>query len=186
MRRWQHVGFGIAVTCVVAAAVGLRRDTPAREIAAPNGAVSQEQRRVESHHDLLQRVEQQAPGFGGMFIDANGRLAVYLADPATLPAARAAIQAVFGEDRIPAAGVRALQGQYTISQLKTWTERARALFENSDVTLIDLDEARNRVTIGLADDLQIEAVERALSSLEIPREAVVIEPSERIRPVTRR
>ena len=58
------------------------------------------------------------------------------------------------------------------------------MFQNTDVTLIDLDEAKNRVAIGVADDSQIGAVERALSSLGVPREAVVIEPSERIRPVS--
>jgi hypothetical protein len=186
MRRWKIVASGIAVGCVVAAAVGLRRNLPATTIVAATQAVSQEPATVESSDDLLVRVEERAPGFGGMFIDADGRLVVYLVDPATLPAARAVIEAVFGADRIPTAGVRAVQGQYTISQLKAWTESARVLFENPDVTLIDLNEAKNRVTIGVADDSQINAVERPLSSLGIPREAVVIEPSGRIRPVAHR
>ena len=47
------------------------------------------------HDDLLLRVERMAPGFGGMFIDPNGRLAVYLLDPSQLSAARSAIEAVF-------------------------------------------------------------------------------------------
>ena len=182
MRHWKIAAPSIAVACV-AAAVAVSRDNPARHVVAASQVVVQEPAGVESYDDRLVRVEQRAPGFGGMFIDADGRLAVYLADPATLPAARAAIEAIFGEDRIPKAGIRSLQGQYTISQLKAWTERASALFQNPAVTLIDLDEAKNRVAIGVADDSPIEAVERALSSLGVPREAVVIERSERIRPV---
>lgn len=146
-------------------------------------AVTQEPRTVERYDERLVRVEQRAPGFGGMFIDTRGRLAVYLLDRAALPAARAAIETIFGADRIPAAGVRAVQGQYTISQLKAWTEQARVVLQHPGVTLVDLDEARNRVTIGVADNSQIGRVERMLSALRIPRKAVIIERSKPIRPV---
>lgn len=141
---------------------------------------------METYDDLLVRVEQSAPGFGGMFIDPDGRLAVYLLVPSQLLAARAAIEAVFGPDRVPAAGIRALQGQYTVSQLKRWTERAAALFEIPGVTAIDLDEARNRVLIGVEDDARARAVEQALSRLDIPREAVDVLPTEQIKPLIRR
>jgi hypothetical protein len=43
--------------------------------------------------------------------------------------------------------VRALHGQYTASQLKGWTERAARMLEMSGVTMVDLDEAKNRVAI---------------------------------------
>ena len=35
---------------------------------------------MDRYDDLLVRVEQQVPGFGGMFVDREGRLAVYLLD----------------------------------------------------------------------------------------------------------
>jgi hypothetical protein len=176
-------GCGITVLCAAAAAVALRRDIPARTVIAASHVVSQDGQRVESYDERLVRVQRRAPGFGGMFIDTRGRLAVYLIDRATLPAARAAIEAVFGPERIPTAGLRAVQGQYTISQLKAWTEQARAVFQNTDVTLVDLDEARNRVTIGVAADSQINAVKRMLSALGIPRKGVIIGRSNRIRPL---
>jgi hypothetical protein len=185
-RRWKIAASGIGLACLVAVGVALRRDIPARMVVATSQAVSQEPGRVESQDDLFVRVEEGAPGFGGMFIGADGRLAVYLVDPATVAAARAAIEEVFGADRVPTAGIRALQGQFTISELKAWTESARGVFEHADVTLIDLDEAKNRVTIGVADDSQVNAVERAISSLGIPREAVIIEPLQRIRPMAPR
>jgi hypothetical protein len=140
---------------------------------------------MEIYDDLLVRVEERAPGFGGMFIGQDGRLAVYLLDTSQLARARSAIEAVFGAEQVPAAGVHALQGRYTVSQLKQWTELATKMLETSGVTTLDLDEARNRVAIGLEDDSRTPVVERALVSLGIPREAVVIEVTGQIRPVGR-
>jgi len=146
---------------------------------------SQEPSAMESFDDLLVRVEERAPGFGGMFIGQDGRLVVYLLDPSQLAAARSAIEAVFGAQRVPTAGVRARQGQYTVSQLKRWTERAAGMLELSGVTMVDLDEAKNRVAIGLEDKSVTPTVEQALVSLGIPRAAVVIEVTGQIRPMAR-
>jgi hypothetical protein len=147
---------------------------------------SQEGSRMETDDDRLVRVEEKAPGFGGMFIDPDGRLAVYLLDSAELPPARSAIESVFGASRVPSVGVRALKGQYTISQLKAWTERTGAFLEMPGVTMVDLDEATNRVAIGVADESRTEAVRQALSSLGIPRAAVAVQVTGQIRPVNRR
>jgi hypothetical protein len=122
---------------------------------------------MESYDDLLLRVEKKVPGFGGMFIDHNGRLAVYLVDPLQLPAARSAIEGVFGSQRLPAAGVRALKGQYTISQLKRWKKRAAVMLEKPGITAVDLDEVKNRVAIGIEVDSLKPKVEQVLLSLGI-------------------
>jgi hypothetical protein len=138
---------------------------------------------METYDDLLLRVERMARGFGGMFIEQDGRLAVYLLNTSQLPSARSAIVAVFGPERIPAAGMRAIQGQYTISQLKMFTERARALLEIRGVTLIDLNEAKNRVTVGIEDASRTQTVERAIASLKIPRAAMDLHVTGPIKPV---
>lgn len=140
---------------------------------------------METYDDLLVRVEERAPGFGGMFISRDGRLAVYLLDPSQLAVARSAIEAVFGPKRVPPSGVYALKGQYTVSQLKQWTERAAEMFEMRGVAMVDLDEAENRVAIGLEDKSWIPKVEQKLVSLGIPRAAVLIEVTGKIRPVDR-
>ena len=138
---------------------------------------------MESVDDLLVRVEEQAPGFGGMLIDADGRLAVYVLKPSQLGAARSAIEAVFGADHVPEKGVRALQGRYVVSQLKRWMELAARVLGLPGVTAVHLDEARNGVAIGVEDDSRRQAVEEALSGLAIPREAVVIEVTGEILPL---
>ena len=141
---------------------------------------------METHDDLLLRVERMAPGFGGMFIEVDGRLAVYLLDTLQVSAARSAIETVFGPS-LTAGGVRAVQGQYTVSQLKAWTERASAVvLDVPGVTMVDLNEAKNRVTIGVEDDSRTQTVKDVLSSLKIPREAVLIQVTGQINPVNPR
>jgi hypothetical protein len=144
-------------------------------------STSQEPRRLETQDDLLVRVEKRVPGFGGMFVDAEGRLTVYLLDTSQLAAARAAIEFVFGPGRVPAAGIRAVRGRYSVSQLKMWMERGGDVLSVPGVTLVDLDEASNRVAIGVDDRTRIRAVEQALASLKVPREAVVIQVTGPIR-----
>ena len=165
----------IAVACALAAA-----------IVKPGAVTSQESTRMETQDDRLVRVEKQAPGFGGMFVDSDGQLVLYLLDTSQLPAARSAVEAVFGPDHVPAAGVRAVKGQYTVSQLAAWTRRASAVFRLKGVTFVDLDEARNRVAIGVEDRSRVTAVEKTVASLKVPRAAVVIDVTGAIRPVGRR
>jgi sulfur carrier protein ThiS len=135
---------------------------------------------METWDDRLLRVEKRALGFGGMFTGEDGRLVVYLLDPSQIATARAAIEAVFGASQVPAAGMRALRGQYTVSQLKRWSQRGNKLLEMQGITMVDLDEGRNRVTIGVDKESRVAAVAKALPSLGIPPEAVVVEVKGRI------
>src|SRR5262245_56120991 len=80
--------------------------------------------RMLSYNERLIQVEQKAPGFGGMFLGEDGRLVVYLLEPSKVATARSAIESVFGASIVPAAGVRAIRGQYTVSELRRWSERA--------------------------------------------------------------
>ena len=172
------------LTCVAVAAVTLV--LLQREARRVRDASSQDFTSMETHDDLLLRVERLAAGFGGMFIDRDGPLTVYLMDSAQLPAARTAIESVFGLAVIPAAGLRAAAGQYTVSQLAAWTQQAARAMELPGVTLVDLDESRNRVAIGVDHSSKAQAVEQVLEPLNIPRAAVVIDVIEPIRPVVLR
>jgi hypothetical protein len=120
-----------------------------------------------------------------MFVDSDGRLAVYMLDTAGLPTTRAAIESVFGPNQVPAAGIRAVKGQYSISQLKAWADRAGSLLTVPGVTIVDMDERRNRLVVGIDRADRTPAVSRALPSLRIPRRAVLIEVVGPIRPVDR-
>lgn len=133
--------------------------------------------------DLLLEVARQVPGFGGMFIDQDGRLAIFLLDPADVAVAEEAIAAVFGRERIPAGGVVAVQGQYSLLQLKEWYDRLGSLFSIPGVALTDLDEGRNRLTVGVQGSEARPVVEQELQRLGIPSEAVRIEETGPIIPL---
>ena len=154
------------LTFAIAALLGLAFVTKGRQ--ALNG-------QQETYDDFLVRVNERVPGFGGMFIDSDGRLAVYLIDPGLLPEARAAIEAVFGPSSVPPAGVRAVRGQYSIFQLKHWFDYANALLEMPGVAMVDLDEGKNRLTVGVEDTLKVRQVEQALGRLGVPRDSVNID-----------
>jgi hypothetical protein len=172
-----------AAAFMLAVAGGVAPSFVLPETVGAFAATSQARSGMESYDELLVQVERRTPGFGGMFIDSDGRLVVYLLDTTRLAAARSAIESVFGPNQIPAAGMRAQQGQYSVSQLKEWTDRARGVLRMRGVTMIDLDEAKNRVTIGVDKRSRTPSLRRALSSLMVPRQAVIIQVTDPIRPL---
>jgi hypothetical protein len=136
--------------------------------------------------DPLLRVARRVPGFGGMFIDRDGRLAVYLLDPVGLPAAEGAIADVYGAAFIPAAGVYALPGQYSVLDLNRWYVSMRDVLALPAVSFVDLDEGANRLSVGVEEARAVARVEQALRRLDIPRDVVNIEKRGPILPAERR
>jgi hypothetical protein len=60
--------------------------------------------------------------------------------------------------------MRAVKGQYSISQLKGWADRAGRLLTVPGVTIVDMDEGKNRVVVGIDSADRTRAVSRELSS----------------------
>lgn len=128
--------------------------------------------------DLLTAVAYKVPAFGGMYIGENGVLQVYLLDPTQAAAAKKAISEVFGPDVLKS-GMNAQQGRYGFLQLGAWYGSAHSLItDDSDINLLDIDEAANRLVIGIAKKEATPQVEKMLAQLGIPREAVIIEVDE--------
>ncbi|MCS6816896.1 MAG: S1 family peptidase [Blastocatellia bacterium] len=145
----------------------------------------------ETLDDRLVRLAEQIPGFGGLFLDENGQIAVYLVkgELTTLSVREigAAIARVLDweEPRLHAGAMRILPGQYDFRQLKEWHDQlSPKIFELEGVTLTDIDEARNRVRIGVEDEAAADAVIETLISLGIPREAILVEEVAPILPMT--
>ncbi len=134
--------------------------------------------------DLFAEIAKQVPGFGGMFIDKTDSLAVYLVDigPNATAAVQNAIVNVFGNDERFQRPIVVLKGKYGFLQLKKWHDRLMPeVLGLSEVVLTDIDDARNRLRIGIETlDVQ-EKIELQLDNLSIPREAVIIEQTEPVR-----
>lgn len=123
----------------------------------------------------LAAINDAIPGFGGMFIDFDGTLAVYLQRDRGLQYRHA-----FGP------GVRVLEGRWEFRQLTDWRARLRPFLGSPGIVHLDVDETRNRVRVGV-DAAAPAGTRRALAvqlrALGIPRGAVVFEEAEPIVPV---
>ena len=123
------------------------------------------------HPDVAKLVAT-APGFGGFYLDA-GVPTVYLTDVGQRAKVEAAL-AAYGK-------VRVLQGQYTYKQLDGWfwqlSPEALAL---PGAVFVDLDEARNRVFVGVEHAAAAAAVRGVTARLGLPAGAVLVEEVEPI------
>lgn len=104
--------------------------------------------------DAFARLADEVPGgFGGFFTSQDGRLSIYLVDVSQRDAAIAALIAAVrdpGVRRDLARGVNVRQGRFDYRQLMRWRTRLGALEGTGTITLTDIDEVHNRLTIGVA------------------------------------
>lgn len=147
----------------------------------------QQPQRVRTLDDLLVDVAKIVPDFGGMYLSGDEPvLQVYLLDPSPkkVKAVEGAITQVFGRQIIPKGGIKALQGQYGFLQLAEWYSRmVGPVLSTLGVSLTDIDEAKNRLRIGIEKkDVEARVIDQ-IAKLNIPREAVVIEETGPIIPV---
>ena len=114
-----------------------------------------------------------------MFVDeANSALYVYLVNPTAkmTTASEAAITAVFDDELVLHNKIQALSGQYGFLQLKEWHERMMMdVLALPGVVFTDIDDAKNRLAVGVEKPAVQALVEEQLTKLGIPREAVNIE-----------
>lgn len=127
----------------------------------------------ETTDDLYLTIQRQAPGFGGLFQDGE-TLKVYLTDSAQRPLLQRVLETQLGAGNIPAGGVQILPARYNFAELKAWQNRATSLFDLPGVVFTDVDDAINRLTVGVEYPVAATAVEQYLQELGIPREAVQI------------
>lgn len=167
----------LLVLLTFSAIFGTSLTSVAKEIALRPEPGSQES--TPTLDDLLTAVAAEVPEFGGMYYSPDGQvLRVFLTstDRAKLMAVRKSLVALFGDGVIPSGGIKALPGQYGFLQLKKQYDRMGGpILGISGVTLTDIDEARNRIRIGINTSNIEPLVVAQLNQLGIPREAVTIE-----------
>jgi hypothetical protein len=120
------------------------------------------------------------PGFGGLFID-NGVPTVYLTDVTKRGAAERALGA-FAQSRGFAPGdIRVLQGRYAYGDLDRWSQAVTfEAFEQRGVVFVDLDEASNRVLVGVERGASQANVHSLAARLGVPAEAIVVRETDPI------
>jgi hypothetical protein len=129
--------------------------------------------------DMFSDVAKLAPDFGGMFLSEDeSTLQVYLLDPSPqkVKAVETAIAQVFGRGVIPTKGIKAFKGQFGFAQLRQWHDRLSGpVLGVKGVRFTDIDEAKNRLRIGIENKRVEPLVVRQLRALGIPGNVVVID-----------
>jgi hypothetical protein len=130
------------------------------------------------------QLSEQIPGFAGYWYEGNERV-VALTDLSLQEEALQVIdtevprdEAGHREEVQGGGGTRFVQAEYDYRTLRAWRDGAvDAAFEQDDATFLDLDEVRNRITVGLIEEGAQEAVAARLAEAGIPLEAVNFEVS---------
>lgn len=130
-------------------------------------------------------------GFGGLSFDPEGGGTVYLKDLRKQGGAAGVLNAHFqqrapGEDRRDLRGLRFVQGDYDFRELVGWRRAVNAEWPGlPGISSTDIDEARNRIRIGIAPGTAEGPIRAAIAKLRIPTDAVIIEEEEVEDPVLR-
>jgi hypothetical protein len=128
--------------------------------------------------DLVSRI----PGFGGYFFDAQGDLNVYLTDTSHEGVARAVLADVarnrpqrLNNPWTRPSEILVRHGEFDFEQLDTWHRRIATVLAGINVTMIDSDEAANKVSIGVAHESDRQPALALITAAGIPREAVLVD-----------
>jgi hypothetical protein len=169
-RSWFCAGVVLAVAaCSDSDPSSTRITSPHRTMAPP---VSLHAAAVVTYDDKLAAIAEREPAFGGMYND-NGVLTVVLVDTTRpLETVRSAITGVLGAARLNSMPIRARRGEYSFTQLYAWGKNLPPLFSIDGVISTDLDEAKNRITVGVRDGAVEASVRAVLTKAGVPSGAV--------------
>jgi hypothetical protein len=143
----------------------------------PPAPSTPEVRQALSQDDLAALV----PGFGGLYIDQSGRPTVFLTDLSLQAQAERAVGTFLTVRGASATGVQFRQGQYDYRQLDGWFKTATSeVLGLAGAVSVDLDEASNRVRVGVTELSALVQARATLLRLGIPDGAVIVEQAEPI------
>jgi hypothetical protein len=123
------------------------------------------------------------PGFGGFYVD-NGVPTVYLLDVTQRGAAELTLGTFARSLGVAPAQIRVVKGQYAYRDLDRWFRQVSfEAFEGANVVYTDLDEATNRVAVGVERGSSMAGIRSIAARLGIPASAVVVRETDPILPM---
>lgn len=121
------------------------------------------------------------PSFGGFYLDDEGVPTVYLTEVGQRPAAEAALAAYAGARGFSASQIRVVRGDYTYKELKRhFQQLSPEALALDGAVFADLDEATNRVFVGVENAQAAAEVRAVAARLGLPSMAVVVKEVEPI------
>lgn len=182
--RTRHLAAGVVAIALAAAC----SDIPPTEPGAgfePTAAFAPVNARGGGHglDAEFRRIAAETPGFAGMHYDANGRLNVRVTrEELEVPGARQKIMASVGRSlggsgrAVPsAANVVFEEADHDYLRLTEAYDRLGSIFGVEGVVYTDIDEATNRLRVGVLAGTSPDRVEAALAGLGIPADMVRLE-----------
>jgi hypothetical protein len=128
--------------------------------------------------DLLLKIADQSPGFGGMYWDSAGEVQIVHTRSDALPEAIDAVRAVMGGNHPAFQLGRAMHlraGQFDFRQLTNYRSAIEAATDRSGFVFGDVDEVHNRVWFGVDAAAVRGRIMRAVTQLGIPPQAVEVD-----------
>ena len=174
----------LLLAATVLAAAACQDTTEPTAPGSKSGDVSLQQVPAQAQVPDQAQLARSIKGFGGLFLDRDGVPTVYLTDPRQRGDAERALTAFAREQGVAPSGIRVLRGDFDYLQLDEWFKAAtQAALPLDGALFTDLDEANNRVLIGVENAAAIGRVQAALQAVNIPSAATSIEVREPIIPV---
>jgi hypothetical protein len=183
-RRTRHLAAGVVAVALAAAC----SDVPPTEPGAgfePTAAFARGNAQGGGHglDAEFRRIAAETPGFAGMHYDSNGRLKVHVTrEEMETPGARQRILASVGRSlggtgrAVPSAGnVVFEEADHDYFRLSAAYDRLGSIFGVEGVVYTDIDEATNRLRVGVLAGTSPAGIESALAELDIPAEMVRLE-----------
>jgi hypothetical protein len=180
----------VMVACTVAASLLTACDDGMTPLEAHDGEPSLTSRshtpqsgpQVKSYDAELEGLVDEIHGFGGMFVE-NGRLHVYTKAGRSLDGRELDVLENFLTNRIvsgtrPERGVSdvvILSARYDYRQLRAMYGTANDITSELPITISDIDERHNRISIGLLNAEAVEYARVMVRRAGIPDDAIVLE-----------
>lgn len=171
--RWWLRSLAVGVfSSSAAACADLVPSDPSAQGPEMNGiAANAEQAGKHQPERLSERLARQVPEFGGIYVDENGVLSVYLTELTSEQRMRSAVAPVLRGPR-GVTPIRFIRGEYSFRVLSDWLE---SLTPHIGPTLVstEVDERWNRIQIGVDSEAGMAAVAEALRRARVPEGAVI-------------
>jgi hypothetical protein len=116
------------------------------------------------------------PGFGGYYLDGDSTIVILLVDQtqATRAAEYVTRESAF-LGVVPARGVAVRSATYDFAALKQWRDRLEPLIDGSAAFLLDIDEVRNRLLVGVLEDRAKDGFLEKAINMGVPPSALQVE-----------
>ena len=172
--RWTTTSFNVALMVFAAVAcsdpsgpTGSARDNP------------QQARLLRGLDREFAQIAREVPGFGGLSRSADGSAVLYLTDPSQVAAAKQAVAARSRVLRgIDLTRIQVRTAKFDYVRLTDWRARLREALDVPGLVFLDIDEANNHLRVGVQAGTSHEVVASAITSLDVPAEAVTVEDAE--------